>query len=105
MYFVTTVRSSFITRHTRTVFFSLSSCSYRTADHRYRRSFLRHVAGLELARQTYLFQLFSDTLDSLVMKSRSEGAYDEGICEIKGRVLTFEGDPEVQKLLGGGGGG
>lgn len=53
------------------------------------------MAGLELARQTYLFQLFSDTLDSLVMKSRAEGAYDEGICEIKGRVLTFEGDPEV----------
>ena len=29
------------------------------------------------------------------MKSRAEGAYDEGICEIKGRVLTFQGDPEV----------
>lgn len=42
-----------------------------------------------------MFQLFSDTLDSLVMKSRAEGAYDEGICEIKGRVLTFDGDPEV----------
>lgn len=58
--------------------------------------FLRHTyKGLELSRQTYLFQLFSDTLDSLVMKSRAEGAYDEGICEIKGRVLTFQGDPEV----------
>ncbi|CAN0554285.1 unnamed protein product, partial [Laminaria digitata] len=56
------------------------------------------LAGLELARQAYLFQLFSDTLDSLVMKSRAEGAYDEGICEIKGRVLTFEGDPEVGLL-------
>eukprot|EP00904_Undaria_pinnatifida_P000721 jgi/Undpi1/1064/HiC_scaffold_10.g04527.m1 len=57
--------------------------------------FLNRLLGLELARQAYLFQLFSDTLDSLVMKSRAEGAYDEGICEIKGRVLTFEGDPEV----------
>ncbi|CAM9825550.1 unnamed protein product, partial [Sphacelaria rigidula] len=53
------------------------------------------IAGLELARQSYLFQVFSDTLDSLVMKSRAEGTYDEGICEIKGRVLTFQGDPEV----------
>ena len=39
------------------------------------------------------------------MKSRAEGAYDEGICEIKGRVLTFEGDPEVRLWLRGGGGG
>lgn len=59
------------------------------------------VTGLELSRQTYLFQLFSDTLDSLVMRSRAEGAYDEGICEIKGRVLTFEGDPEVRTMSRG----
>lgn len=33
------------------------------------------------------------------MKSRAEGAYDEGICEIKGRVLTFRGDPEVRCVM------
>ncbi|CAN0139666.1 unnamed protein product, partial [Discosporangium mesarthrocarpum] len=47
--------------------------------------FLNRMLGLELGRQSYLFQVFSDTLDSLVMKARSEGQYDEGICEIKGR--------------------
>ena len=48
-----------------------------------------------MSRQAYLFQLFSDTLDTLIMNSRAEGGYDEGICEIKGRVLAFDGDPEV----------
>lgn len=58
--------------------------------------FVVPLVGLEISRQAYLFQLFSDTLDSLIMKSRAEGGYDEGICEIKGRALAFNGDPEVR---------
>lgn len=41
--------------------------------------FLNRILGLEVHKQNYLFQYFTDNFDYLIEKDKKEGKYDMGI--------------------------
>lgn len=51
--------------------------------------FLNRILGLEVHKQNYLFQYFTDNFDYLIEKDKKEGKYDMGIL---GLVATFNGN-------------
>lgn len=48
--------------------------------------FLNRILGLEVHKQNYLFQYFTDNFDYLIEKDKKEGKYDMGIL---GMVATL----------------
>uniref|UniRef100_A0A674P6S9 Protein strawberry notch homolog 2 n=1 Tax=Takifugu rubripes TaxID=31033 RepID=A0A674P6S9_TAKRU len=51
--------------------------------------FLNRILGLEVHKQNYLFQYFTDNFDYLIEKDKKEGKYDMGILGI---VATLNGN-------------
>nr|XP_014344033.1 PREDICTED: protein strawberry notch homolog 2 [Latimeria chalumnae] len=44
--------------------------------------FLNRILGLEVHKQNYLFQYFTDTFDCLIEKDKRDGKYDMGILDL-----------------------
>lgn len=60
--------------------------------------FLNRILGLEVHKQNYLFQYFTDNFDYLIEKDKKEGKYDMGIL---GLVATLNGNITLYLFLKG----
>uniref|UniRef100_A0A8C5E5P6 Protein strawberry notch homolog 2 n=1 Tax=Gouania willdenowi TaxID=441366 RepID=A0A8C5E5P6_GOUWI len=58
--------------------------------------FLNRILGLEVHKQNYLFQYFTDNFDYLIEKDKKEGKYDMGILDLApGNDEIYEEKQEV----------
>uniref|UniRef100_A0A672Z7B3 Protein strawberry notch homolog 2 n=1 Tax=Sphaeramia orbicularis TaxID=375764 RepID=A0A672Z7B3_9TELE len=59
--------------------------------------FLNRILGLEVHKQNYLFQYFTDNFDYLIEKDKKEGKYDMGIL---GKAVNITCSPKISIYIG-----
>jgi hypothetical protein len=57
--------------------------------------FLNRVLALDLGRQNAIFAAFADRFEGAVLQAKEEGAFDEGVADIKGDSIRVKGEPTV----------